>query len=394
MASPMLRSQVSFLFFLVLLACLQGFASEIYAPSLLSIAQSFSVDENAIQSSIAVYLLASALFQLVYGSLSDNYGRKKCLVIGLSIFLAGCFFAVHAENQLSLLAARFLQGAGAAATASLWRAVFRDHFEGDDLIRYGGYLGTMMVVVVPFAPLLGGWLEVNYDWQSTFYFLMVYAILLLALIPLFVGNSMHEPDRQSTPFSTALKTLFANQYFTRYSLASFFTMTGFMAWFTAAPVIYLQRFELSPDEFGLIAFMTTAVCMLMGSVSVATLVGRFGGLMMMRMGLLISLLSGFAIVMSELEGWVSIPALIAMVFVYFYGSGFVWPAAFGGAMKSISEHTGLASAVYGTVQALGGYLGAQLIAYLPETTLFPLAALMILSPALALQMTARLSSKT
>ena len=159
---------------------------------------------------------------------------------------------------------------------------------------------------------------------------------------------------------------------------------GFMAWFTAAPVIYLQRLEIQPNTFGQIAFITTALCMLLGSVSVAKLVNRFGVSAMLCTGLRLSMLFSLLLFVLEFEQWVSVASLVVVVFFYFYGTGFVWPAAFGGAMKPFAKHAGIAGALYGTIQVFRGFVGAQIVAYLSESTLYPIATLMLFAPALSL----------
>ncbi len=374
-----------FLVILVLIACLQGFASEIYAPSLMSIGQHFKVDANTAQGSIAIYLLASSVFQLVYGPLSDHWGRKLCLAIGLIVFLIGCYAAVCAVSIKELNIARFIQGAGVAAPATLWRALFRDQFDGDDLVRYGGYLGTIMVVVIPIAPLLGGWLEIHYGWQSSFYALGLYAFLLLACIIFLLNSDVCKKNNNGLASTfEGLRRILANRSFCVYSCCSALVYAAFMGWFTAAPVIYIGRLGLDADHFGQIACITTAICMFMGSLSVAKLVGRFGALRMLRMGLLISSIFALCLLYVEFEGFVSVISLVAVAFLYFYGSGFVWPAAFGGAMKPFSEHAGLAGALYGTIQVFGGYCGAQMVAYLHDADLYGLGILMLVTPVSAL----------
>ena len=137
-----------FLFIILLVSCVTGIASDLYAPSMPSISQELDVSIDRVQWSMAIYMLGVSLFQFFYGSLSDIFGRKPILLLGLSVFFVGsliCFFSSDIEW---VIFGRFIQGSGAAACAALWRAIFRDVFKSEELAKYGSYLSVIMVFVL------------------------------------------------------------------------------------------------------------------------------------------------------------------------------------------------------------------------------------------------------
>lgn len=120
---------------ITLAICLTQFASEIYAPAMPNMAGYFGVPIDSIQWSIAIYMWGVCFGQLIYGPLSEGVGRKKALLYGLFVFLIGTMVCILAPNISTLWWGRFIQGCGSAASASLWRAIFRDLFRGTDLAR-------------------------------------------------------------------------------------------------------------------------------------------------------------------------------------------------------------------------------------------------------------------
>jgi DHA1 family bicyclomycin/chloramphenicol resistance-like MFS transporter/DHA1 family 2-module integral membrane pump EmrD-like MFS transporter len=124
---------------IVLSGCLAGISSEIYIPSLPAISDDLKITIDEAQYTIAIFMLGLSISQLIYGPISDVIGRRLPLIIGILIMISGSFICFYTTNITTLLLGRFIQGLGAGAGASLWRAIFRDSFNGAELAKYGGY---------------------------------------------------------------------------------------------------------------------------------------------------------------------------------------------------------------------------------------------------------------
>lgn len=133
-------------------------ATDVFTPSLPAIQKAFSADQATVQWSIPVFLLAYALGQIVYGSLSDSWGRKRLSRWGLLIFIGGCLAAIRAPSVEVLLVARFAQGLGISATSVLTKTMAGDRYEGDQLSQVSAWITLLWGLSPVVVPALGGYL--------------------------------------------------------------------------------------------------------------------------------------------------------------------------------------------------------------------------------------------
>ena len=159
---------------------------DLYTPSLPAIANALNVKVNAAQLTLSVFIFAVAISQFIYGILSDALGRKIILLAGILISLVGCILCMMANSIEALLIGRFIQGFGARACTSQWRAIFRDVYQGEMLAKMGAYLGNFLVFTVVAAPFLGGYLQNFFCWEANF-FLTLCTLILLLMVFFFRG---------------------------------------------------------------------------------------------------------------------------------------------------------------------------------------------------------------
>lgn len=181
----------------LLIACLTGVATDIYAPSLAAIASVMHVPVGQAQFSLTIFMIGLALSQLIYGPISEGIGRRIPLIIGLLIFIGGSLVSILATRIEFLVFGRLVQGFGAGACSSLWRSIFRDVYRGDDLAKYGAWLSVIITIFVPAVPVLGGYFQHYIGWQASFGFLIFYSLMVLLLIVyVFKETSQHHhPQR-------------------------------------------------------------------------------------------------------------------------------------------------------------------------------------------------------
>ncbi len=379
--------QHAFLFItIVLVACLTQFASDIYAPSLPGISMTLHADINWVQWSLSIYMVGVALSQLIYGPLSEGIGRKIPILIGLSILLIGSLICVFSFAIKGLLIGRLVQGCGAGAVAALWRSVFRDVFEGEELAKYSSYLVVFILFIIPGAPALGGFLEHYFGWRASFIFMLGYTLiaLLLMIFGFKETNIHHHKERlQLRYIGKTFLVLLKSPIFMGTTLSTFFTYGAFFSYFVAGPVVLITHAGLTPVEFGLITLIGGGVAYALSGYLNGKLVTRWGMQKLMRLGWCISLVAGVFMLITYFLTGVQAWSIIASVIAFYFGSTFIWPNAFSIAFTPFGSIAGYAGALYGSMQIGGAAVLGSLVSFLPDSTQLPLAGTFIIGPGLA-----------
>jgi Bcr/CflA subfamily drug resistance transporter len=367
---------------LVLVACLGGFASDIYTPSFLTMTQDLAGSLSAIQRSMSLYMLCLALSQLFYGPLSEILGRRMPLLIGLAIMAIGSVICAYATSINGLMAGRLIQGIGAGAPACLWRSIFRDIFNGEQIARFGGYVGIALVYIVSAAPFLGGYFEVHWTWRASFVAVMAYALLVLGLVyAVLPETSMHHSkDRMSIKFfKGAFTQLLTSPLFMGYSLCVFITYGAFFSWFVIGPVLLVGHFKLSPEEFGSVSLFLGGTAMASGGLFNGKMVKRLGQDNMLRLGWgLMALAGAMMMAVNPFFPDALMPVLVCL-FIFLFGVTLIWPNAFAKAFAPFGAIAGCAAALYSALQLGGGALAGWISSFLPGHNPWTLPTVLVLA---------------
>lgn len=358
------------LFSIIILAvCLTQFAADIYAPALPVIAGSFNSSIDLAQLSMAIYMLGVALSQLIYGPISEGIGRKKPMLVGLSIMLVGSIICCVASSIYMLILGRFVQGCGAGACAALWRSVFRDAFKGDELAKYGSYLVVFVMFIVPAAPLLGGYLENIFGWTAIFTFMCGYAIVALICMIFWFEETNKHYHREKLNMRYAAKTfyvLLTSPVFMSVTFCTFLSYGAFFSWFTVGPVLLIEKLGMDPVDFGWITFIGGGSAYALSGWLNGKFVKQFGISNMMRFGWTCMIISGTSMLYAKYFVGLNVFAIVIPVIVFYFGSTFIWPNAFAAAFTPFGEIAGYAGSLYGFMQIGGAAVVAGAMSYLPD----------------------------
>jgi Bcr/CflA subfamily drug resistance transporter len=370
---------------IAILACLSAIASDIYTPSVPIIAQYMKVHTDLVQLTMAVFLAGVAASQLIYGPISDSWGRKKPLLLGMAIMFVGSTLSYAADDIHTLMWARLIQGLGAGAPACLFRSIFRDAFSGVELVKYGSYLGSILVFVVPVAPVIGGYLQHHFNWQASFMFINAYIALAFCFVVILYHDI--KPDKGAqvgglTKVRASFVQLLSHPHFIGYSMCALLSYGVLFSWVTAAPVLLIKHVGLSPSQFGWVIFASTSVSMAIAGLVNGRLVSSFGMAAMLRLGWRLIILGGLMLALSYALFGLTLWSLIVPICLVLFGNKFTFPCTFSGAMTPFGHMAGYAGALYGTLQITGGAIIGALVAYLPEDTPWPLVGIFVLCPLL------------
>ena len=351
---------------LCLISSVGRYVLDSYLPSLPAMAHYFSISSDNVQLTISYYLLGFSLSQLIYGPLSDSFGRKRTLILGLSIFTSGsliCTF-LHKGDFSLLLLFRFLTGLGAGSCGVLNRAIASDCFKGEHFSKAWSYTTTALVLTLILAPLLGGYVQEYYSWQANFAVATFYVAIILFVVIRFLPET-HAAEKRSQ-WNT--RVIFKNYYhilLKRSFLVPTFCYTcafaGLIAYFQASPLLFIGQFGLTPLQYGCTSIVI-AICYLVGGLLVNRLVMSLGPKVMLQLGLLILTLAGLSLLLVGEFNPRSIVAILSSISLYVIGARIVIANAIAEAFAEVRHQGGTASALIGTIQMLGATIMSVAIA--------------------------------
>jgi DHA1 family bicyclomycin/chloramphenicol resistance-like MFS transporter len=361
-----------------LLSAVGPFAIDMYLPALPSIAADFQASTAATQGSLVAFFLAVALFQIIYGPISDSYGRKAPLYFGMGLYSIGAIGCGLAPSIEWLIVARFVQGVGACAGMTIPRAVVRDLHTGPDAARLMSLIMLVFSVSPILAPLFGSTVIALASWRWIFFAVALIGILGIAT-NYFVLKETRPPEKR-VPIDIAsvgrgYLNLLGDRYFLGVSLIGGFGMASFFSFLSSSSFIYIDHFGLTPTQYSF-AFAINAIAF----IGMAQLTGRFGrrfGLRtMVRAALAFYLVAIGVLLTATLAGLDNVLALIAMLFVAFGSMGLVIPSTAVLALENYGPRAGTASALMGTLQLLAGISVVAVLGTVANGTLLPMVGAM------------------
>lgn len=358
---------------------------QILLPALPAIRESFQVSNDVAQLTLSLSMLAIALGTLTYGPLSDKYGRKPIMLLGLSITVAGSIFCYFAHSIEMLILGRIIQAFGGAVGLVLARAIVRDVCGADEAARVIATLVMVMVVLPMLSPALGGEIMLRLGWESVFIVMAIFsAIILLVLV-----RSLPETHTNPVPFEgigsmiRAFLGLFKSRVFCGYAFCVTFVSVVFFSFISAAPEIMVSVLHRPPNEYGYYFIMVPAGFMT-GNYVARHYGRRFHINHMISWGATIGV-GGIALAIAlQLAGFHQPIALFAPIALAVFGNGITLPNAQAAAINEFPQHAGSASGLTGFLQMSFSAAAAQLVAVIFNGTVYPLLILMLGASVLSL----------
>lgn len=236
------------------MATVGSFAAALYTPAMPALVKAFDTEISTIKLSITLYLLGFGLAQLVVGSLSDALGRRPVSIGFFGLYLLASLLAMIAPNVGVLLAARVMQGVGAAVCQTVARAVVRDCFDGQTAIRVMNAIGAAMVIGPLVGPTLGGAIVELFGWHATFVTMVLHGILVVALVIAMLPETAPATGLERLkPWSVIrdYRSVASNPRFARLALTNGFVMGTIYSAPSMLPFVLIDRIGLSPLQFGM-----------------------------------------------------------------------------------------------------------------------------------------------
>ncbi len=360
-------------------------ATQILLPAVPAIRQDFAVSDDVAQLTLSLSMAAIALGTLTYGPLSDKYGRKPIIMLGLLITVAGSLLCALAGTIETLIAGRFVQAFGAAVGLVLARAIVRDVYGPAESARVIATLVMVMVVIPMISPAVGGELLVRFGWQATGTAIAVFSMVMLAMI----GFSLPETLKESVPFEglgSMLRTfgnLFSSRVFTGYAFCVSFVSVVFFSFIAAGPEIVVSVMGRPANEYGYYFIMMPGGFMA-GSYIARHFGMRLHGDRLMLIGMTIAIVGICLAFALQLAGYRHPLALFAPISLTVLGNGITLPSAQAAAINQFPKLAGSASGLTGFLQMTLSAAAAQLVAAVYNGTAYPLLLIMLTASILSL----------
>ncbi len=349
-------------------------AANMPLPSLPSIGASFG--SGGAELVIAVFLAAFAPAQLVWGPLSDRYGRRPAVLWALALFAAGSVLCALAPSFAALLAGRALQAAGGAAGLVVARASLRDGAEGGALGRGMAGLSMAIAAVPAFAPLAGAALEQLSSWRLGFWVSAAMGLVVFA----WGVAALPETNRtraQRLEFGTVLRayrSLWADRRFRPPAIVAAGAMGGLFAFGAGSPILYIEVFGLSPVAYALYPLIAVAGVVAGGAIARGMMKrGTAGQALAIGVGMMLA--SGVGMAVLDPLGLFGKHAVNVTMLVFVVGLGFALPAAFAEALAPFKDQAGAAASLAGAFQIAAGAAAAAAASLLPMPSVMAICGL-------------------
>ena len=351
-------------------------AIDLFLPSTLAISYYFHVNVHLVQWGIAVYLFGMSLSQLVYGIISDAFGRRLPLIIGLVICLIGGMICLTSSFISMFLVGRFLQGIGAGSALCLSRVILKDSLQNVEFIKAFSYLIIFYALVTPCLPIIGGYLQDHISWQANFIGLVGYTTMLLLLILFLLPETIEHTNQDNlkwTFLESEIRKVILNRVFIGNTLIVFFASVAFYAWVTDAPVLLIKHFNLTASSFGWCMFVVGLAPSLLMSYLNPILVKQYGISFTLNFAFGCILLSGFLLLIFDFLWPYHLASVLLPLMLFVFGVWFLYPNTYVAALEQLDCVSGIASGVYSTIMMVGSALASALFASFSVATILPLS---------------------
>lgn len=360
-------------------------STNIFLPSLPSMAAALHVSSAAATSAVTVYLVIFAVGQLIVGPLSDRFGRQPLILLGFCFFIAGTCWCAMAGDLFNLLIGRSIQALGACAASVLSRAIARDLFDGQMLAKVMASITIATAAAPGFSPLLGGTLDHFLGWRAEFAFVGLFAVCAVLPYARFVGETIRSARTSINPRAIAgsYLGLIRDPRFHVPAGTSALIMVGLFAIFAGAPRVLLEVFGFSPIALGLL-FAGVVFVVFGAGMCAPKLSARLGLHRAMMVGLGIAVIGSIAVLLAVLLARDAFVPFLVAIAIFLVGVGIVSPLSSAAALSPFGGKAGVAAALLGFSQMAGGACGASLAAVVSPDPAMAIGIVLSLASLLAL----------
>ncbi|KAG0165059.1 hypothetical protein DFQ30_009030 [Apophysomyces sp. BC1015] len=339
-----------------------------YLPSLPSLAAAFDISVSAAQVTLTSFMFGFSIGMLLYGPLSDAYGRRPILIGGIVLYVLASIACALATSIGGLIAARFLQALGAGAALVLARTIARDAHGPADAARVLSMLAIVTSIGPLLAPLVGGQLLLLGGWRAVFVTLTLFgtacAVMALRRIPETWPTHKRHENALAASFAVYGRLL-TDPVAWGYMLCGGMAFAGMFAYITATPFVYIDYFHVSAQAYGLF-FALNIVGIVAGNFLNMRLVGALGALRMISVSSRVCLIASLSVFVACVTGWGGLRLIVVTLFFVVSVVGVLGANCTTDLMHRYPRNAGAAAAVFGAMQLALGALSSLAVGALQD----------------------------
>ena len=339
---------------------------DMYLPALPTIVDDLETTSAAVQLTLTGTLVGLALGQLLVGPLSDTFGRRRPLLVGVGVHVLASLLILVAPNVAVLGGLRVLQGVGAAAASVVTMAIVRDLFVGRAAATLFSRLMLVLGVAPVLAPTIGGEVLRFTSWRGVFVVLAVMALILVVVAAVALPETLPPARRRPLGLRTTLSAfrgLLRDRTFVGLVLVAGLAMSGLFGYVAGSSFVFQEEFGLNEQQFGLL-FGAGALFLIGATQLNAALLRRFEPRVLLPFGLLLATVAGAVLLVLAATGTGGIVGVVAPLWTVLFATGLVLPNAPTLALARHGEAAGTASALLGATQMGVGAIVSPLVGVL------------------------------
>lgn len=377
--TPLLRTRehAPFLLLVALTAC-GTLGMHVIIPALPATARAMDISIATVQLTITLYLIGLSAGQLLYGPISDRFGRRPVLLVGMTLFTVASVVAACAPSPEILIGARIMQSIGGCAGLVLGRAAVRDSATPERAAGQLALLTVVMSIVPAIAPAIGGFVTAFVHWRASYVLLAAIGAVTLIMTVLILPETNHARTSVATgrQLWRGYVTLLRSGVFRGYAFGGALSTTSFYGFMAAAPFIFEDHLHRPTQEVGLYYLI------LMAGVG-------FGGFLANRISRRVNLRGGLQIanaltvcgatifMTAELTGWLNVPVVVGAITLFMVGAGMASPFALAGSISANPRTIGAASGLYGFIQMGYGMVCTIVVESWDPGSVYPVACILL-----------------
>ena len=363
---PAYRPNAKYVLLLGSMAALPAISTDMYLPSLPDVARDLTTSATAVQLTMTGMLIGGAVGQLVIGPMSDRFGRRRPVLIGIALHVLTSLLCAIAPGIVPLVALRVVQGFFNASASVVAMAVIRDRFVGSDASRLLSRLMLVIGVAPLFAPSVGGLIAGQVGWRGVFVALAVFGLGLWVVVLRRLPETLPAVRRRDGGLRTALagyKVLLRDRHFLALAVLPGLGSAALMSYVVGSPFVLREGYGLSKSQFALL-FAVNGLGLVGGAQINAALVRRYAPIRIVRVVVPVSLVLGLALFAVGLTGAGGLPALLGVLWLVLALVNITPPNASALALGRHGEMAGTAAAFIGGTQAFVAGIVSPLVGLL------------------------------
>ncbi|MDU7340238.1 purine nucleoside transporter PunC [Enterobacter sp.] len=374
-----MQPRKGFLVWLGGLSVLGFLATDMYLPAFAAMQEDLQTPAAAISASLSLFLAGFAFAQLLWGPLSDRFGRKPVLLLGLAIFAVGCLGMLWVRDATWLLVLRFVQAVGVCAAAVTWQALVTDYYPANRTNRIFATIMPLVGLSPALAPLLGSWILAHFDWQAIF--ATLFAITLVLMLPVFALKPAHKKEAHADATPITFTSLLSAKAYRGNVLIYAACSASFFAWLTDSPFI-LHDMGYSPAAIGL-SYVPQTIAFLVGGYGCRAALQKWEGQQMLPWLLVLYALSVIGTWAVGFIPGAGLAEILVPFCVMAVANGAIYPIVVAQALRPFPQATGRAAALQNTLQLGLCFLASLVVSALIATPLLTTTSVMLFTVALA-----------